>query len=76
MLATLVFDFPYAHVRALALALAVVALIVGAMAMAVAVTPIIVGYCAALLPAVGQTLVMAVVVAGYAWLTKPQGGAK
>ena len=71
MLATLVFDFPYAAVRRLALALAVVALIVGAMAVAVAVTPIIVGCCVAVAPVVGKTLVMAVVVAGYAWWFRP-----
>lgn len=67
MVATLVFDFPYAAVRRLA----VVALIVGAMAVAVAVTPIIVGCCVAVAPAVGKTLVMAVVVAGYAWWFRP-----
>lgn len=71
MVATLVFNFPYAHVRRLALALALTAVIVGAMAMAVAVTPIVVGCCTALLPVVGQTLVMAVVVAGYAWWFRP-----
>lgn len=71
MLATLVFNFPYAHVRAFALALALTAVIVAAMAVAVAVTPIIAGCCAALLPAVGKTLVMAVVVAGYAWWFRP-----
>lgn len=71
MIATLVFDFPYAAVRALALAVALTAVIVGAMAVAVAVTPIIIGCCTALLPAVGQTLVMMVVVAVYAWWFRP-----
>lgn len=58
-------------VRALALALALAVVIAGAMAVAVAVTPVVVGCCAAALPAVGQTLVMVVVVAGYAWWCKP-----
>lgn len=71
MVATLVFNFPYAAVRALAIALALTAVIVGAMAVAVAVTPIIVGCCVALLPVVGKTLVMVAVVGAYAWWFKP-----
>lgn len=76
MLAVAIFNFPYAALRALALALALTAVIVGAMAVAVAVTPVVVGCCAAALPVVGKTLVMVAVVAGYAWWFKPQGGAK
>lgn len=71
MVATLIFNFPYAHVRSLALALALTAVIVAAMAVAVAVTPVIVGCCVALLPVVGQSLVMAAVVGAYAWWFKP-----
>lgn len=71
MFATLIFNFPYAAVRALALALALTAVIVGAMAVAVAVTPFVVGCCVAVAPAVGQTLVMVAVVAAYAWWFRP-----
>ena len=71
MIATLIFNFPYAHVRALLLALALTAVIAGAVAVALAVAPVIIGCCVALLPAVGQTLVMVAVVAIYAWWLKP-----
>lgn len=71
MVATIIFNFPYARVRALALALALTAVIVGAMAMDMAVTPALLACCVLVAPAVGKTLVMAVVVAGYAWWWRP-----
>lgn len=71
MVATIIFNFPYAAVRALALALALTAVIAGAMAVAVAVTPLIVGCCTAALPVIGKTLVMVAVVSAYAWWFKP-----
>lgn len=71
MIATLIFNFPYAAVRALAIALALTAVIVAAVAVAVMVTPALLACCALVAPAVGQTLVMAAVVGVYAWWFKP-----
>ena len=71
MLSTIVFNFPYAAVRVLAIALALTAVIVAAVAVAVAVTPALLACCALVAPAIGQTLVMVAVVAGYAWWFKP-----
>lgn len=71
MLATMIFNFPYAAVRVLAIALALMAVIVAAVAVAVAVTPALLACCALVAPAIGQTLVMVVVVGAYAWWSKP-----
>jgi len=71
MIATMIFDFPCAPLRALALALALTAAIAGLMALTVAVTPVVIGCCAAVLPAVGKLLVGGLVIAVYAWWFKP-----
>lgn len=72
MLAVAIFNFPYAPVRNLALALALTAVIAGAMALTVAVTPFVMGCCVTAAPVVGQALLAGGLLYTYAVLTQPR----